>query len=213
MHWLFDFDLTLYGYDEYAVLQSLDRNITRFLMAQFQLSEASADALRHDYWKNYGTTLNGLRALHGTRPEEYFDFIHSGERLTFPRLAPQKREMLLGLPGKRWIFTNARRDWAERGISAMGIAECFDGLFDIEYFGWNSKPDPIVYAEVELRLGAKPADLVLLDDRPANLETARNRGWRTVFVHPESATEAVECDLQIASILDLETTWPLLQKS
>jgi putative hydrolase of the HAD superfamily len=213
MHWLFDFDLTLYGHDEYAVLQSLDRNITRFLMVQFQLSEPAADALRHDYWKNYGTTLNGLRALQGTRPEEYFDFIHSGEQLIVPRLVPAKRAVLLGLPGKKWVFTNARRDWAERGICAMGLAECFEGLFDIEYFGWNCKPDPVVYAEVELRLGCNPVELVLLDDRPANLVTARTRGWRTVFVHPEIDPQAVECDLQIATILDLETTWPLLQKT
>ena len=78
MHWLFDFDLTLYGHDEFEVLDSLDRNITRFLMTRFRLSEPAADVLRHELWEKYRTTLIGLRALHGVRPEEYFDFIHSG---------------------------------------------------------------------------------------------------------------------------------------
>src|SRR5512145_1980524 len=209
MHWLFDFDLTLYGHDEYDVLQSLDRNISRYVMDRFDLTEPAADALRQEYWQNYGTTLNGLRALHGVHPEEYFDFIHSGETLRTPMFAPKKRELLLQLPGSRWVFTNARRDWAERGLHSMGISECFEGIFDIECFGWKSKPDPLVYAELERRLAAKPSELVLLDDHPANLATARDRGWRTVFVHPEAATRTLECDLKLEGSLELEKVWRL----
>ena len=207
MHWLFDFDLTLYGHDEFEVRDSLDRNITRFLMTRFRLSELAADVLRHELWEKFGTTLNGLRALHGVRPEEYFDFIHSGENLLAPRYSAEKHALLQTLPGAKWVFTNARRDWAERGLRAMGIAECFDGLFDIEYFGWKSKPDPQVYAELERHLGAHPDELILLDDRPVNLATARSRGWRTVFVHPDAKTQRVECELKITHILELQGQW------
>jgi putative hydrolase of the HAD superfamily len=208
MHWLFDFDLTLYGYDEQEVLQSLDRNITRFLMVRFDLSETAADALRREYWRDYGTTLNGVRAERGVEPEEYFDFIHSGEHLQYPRYAPDKRDLLLQLPGTKWVFTNARRDWADRGLRSMGIAECFEGVFDIESFGWRSKPDPYVYGEIERRLNSAPAELVLLDDRPDNLVTARNRGWRSVLVHPSASTQTVQCDLGITKLAELEQTWP-----
>lgn len=208
MHWLFDYDLTLYGHDERQVLGELDRNISRFLMVRLNLSEQSANDLRREYWGKYGTTLNGLRAQHGVVPEEYFDFIHAGTNLQDPKFAPEKRKLLRSLPGTRWVFTNARRDWAERGLRAMGISDCFSGVFDIELFGWNSKPNPLVYAEVEKRVGAHGWRLILLDDSPVNLATARERGWRTVLVHPEAATQSVDCDLKIQSVLDLERSWP-----
>ncbi len=207
MHWLFDFDLTLYGHDEQYVLWDLDDNISRFLMVRLNLSKDAAEQLRHKYWLEYGTTLNGLRALHDVRPEEYFDFIHSGPNLRAPRFSPAKRDLLLSLPGTRWVFTNARRDWAERGLRSMGISDCFAGIFDIEIFDWKSKPDPAVYIDIENRLNATGGRLILLDDRAANLATARQRGWRTVLVHPEAEAQLVECDLKIATILELEKQW------
>lgn len=212
MYWLFDFDLTLYGYDEEQILSALDRNISRYVMKRLELSESAADALRREYWEIYGTTLNGLRALHGVKPEEYFDFIHSGEDLVAPRFAPDKRDMLLQLPGKRWVFTNARRDWAERGLHSMGLAECFEGILDIELFDWKSKPDPSIYAAVEHQLGASGSDLVLVDDRAANLAPARQLGWRTVFVHPQAEAQSVECDLKIAHLMELEQAWEILKE-
>jgi putative hydrolase of the HAD superfamily len=208
MHWLFDYDLTLYGYDEQEVLNALDRNISRFVMERFDLSEAAADALRREYWREYGTTLNGLRALYGVRPEEYFDFIHDGQDLPTPRFAPEKRAVLLGIPGTKWVFTNARRDWAERGLESMGIADCFAGVFDIETMGWHSKPDPFVYLEVERRLNTSPTHLVLLDDHATNLATARTRGWRTVLVHPEADTQSGQYDLRIEALVRLGEGWP-----
>lgn len=208
LKWLFDFDLTLYGYDEDQVLTALDRNITRFVMERFAISENEADAVRKSYWKDYGTTLSGLRALHAVSPTEYFDFIHSGDGLKEPKRSVAKRQLLLQLPGKRWIFTNARRDWAERGVRSMGIEDCFDGIFDIEQFGWMSKPNPVVYAEVERLLGVTDAqELVLVDDRADNLATARARGWRTVHVHPRASDERIDCDLRIQHLLELAECW------
>lgn len=210
VHWLFDFDLTLYGHDEYDVLLALDRNISRFVMERLDLTKDAADALRHEYWKKFGTTLAGLRHLHGVKEHDYFDFIHGSGTLLLPRAVPAKHELLLRLPGRRWIFTNARRDWAERGLCSMGIADCFEGIFDTECFGWRCKPDPEVYAAIERLLGARGPELILIDDRAVNLTTARERGWRTVFVHPDHGTESIECDLRIASILELDSSWSLL---
>lgn len=203
MTWLFDYDLTLYGHDEADVLWSLDRNITRFLMQRFAWSEATADEFRKGYCAQFGTTLGGLRALHGVTPTEYFDFIHAGETLLQPKFEPWRRELLLALPGTRWVFTNARRDWAERGLQSMQIQDCFAGILDIESFAWDSKPSPSVYAEVEIRMKEKGSQLILLDDKPDNLQPALALGWRTVLVHPQCEQMQVECTAKIKHLVEL----------
>lgn len=201
--WLFDYDLTLYGSEESHVLGSLDRNITRFLIHRFGWSESEADSRRKDYCARFGTTLGGLRALHGVLPSDYFDFIHAGEQLQLPQWDPRKRDLLLSLPGDRWVFTNARRDWAMRGLKAMGIEDCFTGVLDIESFAWESKPNPEVYRQVEARVGVKGSDIILLEDRADNLVPAHQMGWRTVLVHPQAELSQIPCDLRIAHLLHL----------
>ena len=210
MTWLFDYDLTLYGFDEAEVLWSLDRNITRFLEKRFGFTKPQADAVRKDYCARFGTTLGGLRALHGVSPDEYFDFIHAGDSLQVPGPNPAKRELLMSLPGDRWVFTNARSDWALRGLRGMGIEDCFAGILDIESFGWDSKPSDRVYGLVEERVGVQGAGLVMVEDKPENLVPAHARGWRTILVHPECAGMEVACDLRLHSLLDLalhRETW------
>lgn len=201
--WLFDYDLTLYGSEEAEVLWSLDRNITKFVETHLGLSTSAADSLRRDYCARFGTTLGGLRALHGVQPHDYFDFIHAGESLQMPAADPRKRELLLSLPGECWVFTNARSDWAERGLESMGIRDCFQGILDIQSFQWDSKPNPQVYAQVESRVGAQGARLILLEDKAENLGPAHARGWRTVYVHPNADSSLFPCDVRIAHLLDL----------
>lgn len=42
------------------------------------------------------------------------------------------------------------------------------------------KPEPRIYAEAERRFGLDPAATVFIDDLPANVESARQRGWHGI---------------------------------
>jgi len=53
----------------------------------------------------------------------------------------------------------------------------FDALHYAADLGYE-KPDPRFFACIESRPGLAPTDLLLLDDRPANVEAARAAGWR-----------------------------------
>ena len=203
MTWLFDYDLTLYGYEDAEVLWSLDRNITKFLMQRFGWSEQDADACRKDYCERFGTTLGGLRALQGVTPSEYFDFIHAGESLRQPKPEHWRRELLLALPGKRWVFTNARRDWAERGLKSMQIQDCFTGILDIETFAWESKPTPSIYSAAEKIIMDTGRNIIMVEDKPDNLIPAQKLGWRTVLVHPEFEKVDLVCNAKIRHLADL----------
>lgn len=50
------------------------------------------------------------------------------------------------------------------------------------------KPDPAIFELAAAHFGAKPAELVFLDDHPANVVAARNAGWRAV--HFSDAAQA-----------------------
>lgn len=207
--WLFDYDLTLYGAEERGVLDSLDANITAFVSQRLGLAGAEANRVRQAYCREFGTTLGGLQARHGVGAHEFFDYIHNAGAIQMPVPDPRKKTLLQSLPGTRFVFTNARRDWAERGIAAMGITDCFAALFDLEFCAWVGKPAPEPYASVEAGLRAlgytweRPGDLVLLDDKVDNLRTARERGWSTVLVHPDVIHATDDYDACITHLLEL----------
>lgn len=53
--------------------------------------------------------------------------------------------------------------------------------FDRQYISGKMKlmkPDPAIYAAVEADCGLAPGSLLFTDDRPENIEAARERGWQ-----------------------------------
>lgn len=193
--WLFDYDLTLYGAEERYVLDSLDHRISLFVQKTVGGDFESAHKIRTDYLEKFGTTLAGLMAMNGTDPDEFFDFIHEPEYLTYPKRAPEKLALLQGLQGPRYVFTNGRHDWSEAGMAHMGIDSAIDGVFDLKLLGWEGKPHESAYLKMERWLErvlpergfSMPADkreIVLLEDSLRNLEPAHARGWTTIFVNP-----------------------------
>lgn len=213
MVWLFDYDLTLYGTEERYVINSLDHRISKFVQKTVGGDFESAHKIRTDYLERFGTTLAGLMAMNGTAPDEFFDFIHEPEYLTYPKKAPEKLALLKSLDGPRFVFTNGRHDWSEAGMAHMGIESAIDGVFDLKLLGWIGKPHDSAYEKMEAWLRKKlpsmgvaypenPREIVLLEDSLRNLEPAHRRGWTTVFVNPaEESPDWV--DLHIPHLLKL----------
>lgn len=193
--WLFDYDLTLYGAEERYVLDSLDHRISLFVQKTVGGDFESAHKIRTDYLEKFGTTLAGLMAMNGTDPDEFFDFIHEPEFLTYPKRAPEKLALLQSLQGPRYVFTNGRHDWSEAGMAHMGIDSAIDGVFDLKLLGWEGKPHESAYLKMErwlarvlperdLSMPTDKREIVLLEDSLRNLEPAHRRGWTTVLVNP-----------------------------
>ena len=193
--WLFDYDLTLYGAEERYVLDSLDHRISLFVQKTVGGDFESAHKIRTDYLEKFGTTLAGLMAMNGTDPDEFFDFIHEPEYLTYPKRAPEKSALLQGLQGPRYVFTNGRHDWSEAGMAHMGIDSAIDGVFDLKMMDWVGKPHESAYLKMErwlarvlpergLSMPADKREIILLEDSLRNLEPAHARGWTTIFVNP-----------------------------
>ena len=59
----------------------------------------------------------------------------------------------------------------------MGLKDRFDAIHYAAELG-HAKPAPEFYAAIEARTGYAPADIFFIDDKAANVEAARARGWR-----------------------------------
>jgi len=224
---LLDFDHTLYPSTSPTLLH-IDQRITLFLETRFGLDFAAADALRQSLCRGHGTTLRGLMLNHGIDPHGYCDFIHAVDDAILPSPDPALRAWLENLRWPAYVFTNARADWAERGLKAMGLWDLVGenrpllGILDLPFTGWIGKPDPAAYLAVEdfIRArhggpGAPPLTLHFADDRIDNLQAAALRGWRTHWVRPhhfpsslgandgDSASSARAGMSTIRSLLDL----------
>lgn len=207
--WLFDYDLTLYA--ERAIIESLDLRISLFVQKTVQCPFEEAVKIRKDYLHRFGTTLAGLRSVHGVLPDDYFDFIHEPEHLTYPVFSLSKLEMLRSIRGSKYVFTNGRSDWSRAGISRMGISECFRKVVGLENLGWEGKPSEGAYEKMEevlladgvFRSGDSLRKIILLDDSLKNLKPAHDRGWTTVWVNADSPENGAFADARISSLMDL----------
>ncbi len=119
---LLDFDHTLYP-STLPTLKAVDDRITLYIQTFLGFNPTEADAARIDFCARYGTTLTGLEKHHGVDREHYCDFIHAIDAEHLPPPDPALANWLSRIPHPMYIFTNARIDWALRGLDAMGLDE------------------------------------------------------------------------------------------
>ena len=81
--------------------------------------------LRQSYLEKYGTTLRGLQAHYEVDADEYLAFVHELPLDKYIQPDPNLHSLLLSLPQKRWIFTNADSNHARRVLSILGILRLF----------------------------------------------------------------------------------------
>jgi pyrimidine 5'-nucleotidase len=208
---LLDYDKTLYP-STLPTLKAVDERITLYMCTFLGLSPAEADATRRRFGAQYGTTLKGLEAHHGVDRDHYCDFIHAVAEQHLPPPDPQLTAWFNRLAHPCYLFTNAHRDWAIRGLQAMGLAALLPGegetarrhasppapatrlagIFDIAFMDWQGKPHPAPYAKVEAFLRQRHGPHIAIhfaDDRPENLATARQQQWSTIWIAPHDIPE------------------------
>src|ERR1700747_1668542 len=67
--WIFDLDNTLYPASSDLFAQ-IDARMTAFVQALLDLDAEAARALQKAYYRDHGTTLNGLMRVHGVAADE-----------------------------------------------------------------------------------------------------------------------------------------------
>lgn len=185
---LFDLDNTLYP-AERDLFSLIDVRINRYMEEIVAIDPAAVDGLRRRYWKNYGATLQGLIRHHAVNPEDYLDYVHAvdvGSRLS--RDADLRRSLeSMGIPS--YIFTNGSRCHVDRVVTALGLDDLFEDVFDIRIANYLPKPNPDPYRQVLAALNLSGEQCVMVEDQPQNLKTAKEFGMRTVLVGSSRGAE------------------------
>lgn len=181
--WVFDLDNTLYP-PHMGLFDQIDKRMTAYIMDALGLDRAQADKLRHDYWRNYGTTLAGLMHEHDLDPEPYMIEVHD---IDFSVLSPDAdlRARIDALPGRKIVYTNGSAPYAARVLEARGLEGLFSALYGVEHAEYRPKPEREAFANVFALDGLDPTAAAMFEDDPRNLAAPHAMGLRTVHVAPE----------------------------
>ena len=150
------------------------------------LARSGDSDLRRHYFETYGTTLRGLQKHHQVDTDDYLAYVHDLPLEEYIQPDPALHALLVSLPQRRFIFTNADAAHARRVMQVLGVADCFERIIDIRAIDFACKPELLAYKRA-LALAGDPApqECVLLDDSPTNLAPARQLGFTTVMINLE----------------------------
>ncbi|KAK2642588.1 hypothetical protein Ddye_024351 [Dipteronia dyeriana] len=125
------------------------------MIEKLGLEESKVPELCTSLYKYYGTTMAGLRAIGynfdyddfiGTHfpPFRICSFVHG--RLPYNVLKPDPllRNLLLSLPIRRVIFTNADKTHAARVLNRLGLEDCFEMIICFETLNSTNKGSDLV---------------------------------------------------------------------
>lgn len=180
--WVFDLDNTLYP-PEMALFDQINIRMTDWVMRVLGVDRAAADVVRHRYWRDHGTTLAGLMRHHDVDPGPYLEEVHE---IDFSVLSPDPAlaAAIAALPGRRIVFTNGTRPYAERVIAHRGLEGLFDAVYGVEHAGLIPKPERAAFETVFAIDGLAGGRAAMFEDDPRNLAVPHAMGLRTVHVAP-----------------------------
>jgi putative hydrolase of the HAD superfamily len=200
--WVFDLDNTLHDASVH-VFPHINRGMTAYLARELGLGEQAASELRVHYWQRYGATLSGMMKHHGTDPEHFLWHTHQFPELQRQVLRePRLRHVLLKLPGRKLLYSNAPRHYARAVLELLRVDDLFDDVFAIEHARYRPKPEMAGFRRFLQKYRLNPARCVMVEDSAENLQTAKRLGMQTVLVGAGARRPAYG-DVKILNVLEL----------
>jgi putative hydrolase of the HAD superfamily len=180
--WVFDLDNTLYP-RECNLFAQIDTLITHYVMNLTQLDFEAARTLQKGYYRDYGTTLNGLMQTHRLDPDDFLNSVHAIDYspvMPHPDLVMAIRD----LPGRKFILTNGDVGHARSVLKRLGGDDLFEHVHDIRAMTYVPKPHRAAYEAFFELHGIEPTRAAMFDDLEKNLLVPHEVGMVTVQVVP-----------------------------
>lgn len=178
--WVLDLDNTLYP-PHVGLADQMNVRIRAYLAGLFGTDEAGARRLQTQLVAEHGTTLRGLM---NTRSIDAHDYLAWEHTIDYSVLGhdPVLAEVLGGLRGRRYVYTNGSAYHAEQVLGRLGLAGCIDGVFDILAADLIPKPYAESLDAFLASFAIDPARAAMFDDLEVNLTEPHERGMTTVWV-------------------------------
>ena len=201
--WIFDLDNTLYPASA-GIFPLIDVRMGAFIANLLSVDAIEARRVQKKFFHEHGTTLSGLMAKHQTDPHHFLDYVHD---IDMSAIAPNPRlaTLLTKLPGRKLIFTNGDAPYARRILSALGLAESFEAIYDIHDQAYLPKPAPASFDKFCKDLNITPSRAIFFEDMARNLKPAKALGMTCVWVNNGSEAGHLGAD---ATFIDYEITEP-----
>ncbi|XP_022731625.1 uncharacterized protein C24B11.05-like isoform X2 [Durio zibethinus] len=135
---LFDLDDTLYPLTS-GLSGEVTKNIQEYMIKKLGIEEKVPE-LCVSLYKYYGTTMAGLKAIgYNFEYDDFHSFVHG--RLPYTMLKPDLvlRNLLLSLPVRKVIFTNADKNHTARVLNRLGLEDCFERIICFETLNPTNK--------------------------------------------------------------------------
>lgn len=210
---LFDLDDTLYP-RESGLWDAIGDRIDEFIHIRLKIPREEIPDLRRKLYNEYGTTMRGLCAIFGVNQREYLDYVHNLPLSNYISPNPAIRNMLLNIPLRKVIFTNADVHHARRVLQVLNLLDVFSDIVDINDIDPYCKPMPEAYPLALQKSGeVNPNRCIMIDDRVDNLVTASQMGIYTIWIGHEDLPADLHTRIQniggLANILSrLEISIP-----
>jgi len=205
--YVFDLDGTLYpianGYEH-----ACRTRVFEFMVKHCPgvTSPEEAQSVWRGAFQRYNQTLRALRSLgfDGFDEDEYWAYTRGDAKAALTPSAAT-RAFVESLRGKKYVFTNCHEKQAKEALVALGLSDCFDGVFGAGDMGAVCKPERAAFDALFARFDVRdPSRCVFFEDSLKNLRTA-NRSFDMVTVLIASDTLAEEIDARRSARGDVET--------
>ncbi|XP_039118431.1 uncharacterized protein C24B11.05 isoform X1 [Dioscorea cayenensis subsp. rotundata] len=231
---LFDMDDTLYPLSVGLNLECR-KNIQDYMLHHLHIEENQVPKMCLDLYKEYGTTMAGLKVLgYEFDNDEFHAYVHG--KLPYENLKPDLvlRNLLLSMPQRKIIFTNADREHAAKVLNKLGLEDCFEGVICFETLNpsvvpgntdeqidstdsnaqeySNGKSPIICKPSLEAMQAAikianiDPKKTIFFDDSARNIASGKEAGLNTVYVG--SSTLVPGADIALSSIHNIKEALP-----
>ena len=191
--WIFDLDNTLY-HSSINLFDQIDKRMCDYVSKFLEIPASDAYKVQKSFFREHGTTLRGMMECHNMDPKPYLDYVHD---INFSNIKVDgvMANALGALPGRKIIFTNATKNYAQRVIKCLQIETHIESIFDIIDAGYIPKPAPKIYSDFISKYNIDPKKAIMVEDMARNLLPAANLGMKTVWVKTGQAWASNGVDL------------------
>ena len=185
--WIFDLDNTLYP-ASLNLFGQITIKMSNYIMKLLNVDQATAEKMRAEYWKKYGTSLAGLMQNYEIDPNDFLKVVHDIDFSVLPKDL-DLLDALNNLPGRKLVYTNGSVPYAREVLKYRGLLSVFDEIYGIEDATYIPKPFPEAFEIIFSKANIVNSRSAMFEDEVRNLEVPFKLGLKTILVSDVQSSE------------------------